>query len=230
MAKRRLKSNTLAGFWKNIKTVSITDEAFVSPDSLAFLQQVVDEVNSSSVPSSMAAALVVPYFDDKTKSEIRFGVRPERFSLLSGEIVRPVSKVDGEDSVFDVDAVGLLLFAEMFSSGARSAEEIGLDFKQRRQARFMMELAKLPEPYLVYLAILQEVAYVNEIVSVEDREGRLHSSDAGFYLSLLWAFKEFEAFYLKTQNRYLRADYCVVWHEGEWIADVKRGKGYIDNE
>ena len=230
MAKRRIKSNTLAGFWKNIKTITLDDKGLVSDESLDHLNQVVAEVNASSIPTALTSALLAPYFDDRTQTGIRFQVCPELFSLPDKEAVRPVSRVGDEGGVFDVDALGLLLFANMFSPDANSAKGVDLDFKQRRQSSFLLELAKLPEPYLVYLAILQEIAYVNEIVSVEDREGLLHASDAGFYLSLLWAFKEFEGFYLKTQNRYLRADYCVLWHEGEWIADVKRGKGYIDNE
>ena len=230
MAKRRVKSNTLAGFWKNIKTISIDDKSRLPDESLEILELAVEEVNSSPIPASMTMALVTPYFGERTETGIRFQVRPDLFQLMDVGTVRPVSRVGDEGGVFDVDALGLVLFSQMFSPERNPTEGLDLDFKQRRQSHFMMQLAKLPEPYLVYLAILQEVAYVNEIVSVEDREGRLHSSDAGFYLSLLWAFKEFEAFYLRTQNRYLRADYGIVWHEGEWIADVKRGKGYIDNE
>jgi hypothetical protein len=91
----------------------------------------------------------------------------------------------------------------------------------------MKELAKLPDPYCIYLAVLQEIAYCNDIVSVEDREGNFHKSDAGYYLALLWAFKEFETFYLRAQNRSLRADYSIIWHEGQWVQDSVRGRGYV---
>jgi len=237
MAKKRVKSNTLAGFWKNIKAVPLMGDGAslnpLPPEALAALEAVVDEVNASHVPSSMVSALVEPYFDERTKTGLSFSLASAYPERASDDVARPVSKVEDEEGVFKMDVVELLLFARMFVDAAdavASEEDRDMDFKARRQVRFMNEITKLPEPYLAYLAILQEVAYANEIVSVEDREGKLHASDAGFYLSLLWAFKEFENFYLRTQNRHLRADYGVVWHEGEWVADVKRGKGYIDNE
>jgi hypothetical protein len=237
MAKKRVKSNTLAGFWKNIKAVPLFEDGAsldpIPPETFAALEAIVNEVNASHVPSSMASALVAPYFDDRTETGLSFSLATAYTGHAPDEVPRPVSRVGEEEGVFEVDVVELLLFAGMFAEAAETVASGGdkdLDFKARRQTRFMSEITKLPEPYLTYLAILQEVAYANEIVSVEDREGKLHASDAGFYLSLLWAFKEFENFYLRTQNRHLRADYGMVWHEGEWIADVKRGKGYIDNE
>jgi hypothetical protein len=237
MAKRRVKSNTLAGFWKNIKAIPLFEEGFsVNPldsEAVAALDVIMEEVNASNIPSSMVGALVAPYFDERAKTALEFAFAAGYEVPGPEDAVRPVVRTGDEDGVFSVDPVQLLFFAKMFSDATNAgANEDGeeMDFKKRRQTRFMSQITKLPEPYLVYLAILQEVAYANEIVSVEDRDGKLHASDAGFYLSLLWAFKEFEHFYLRTQNRHLRADYGVVWHEGEWVADVKRGKGYINNE
>jgi len=236
MAKRRVKSNTLGGFWQNIKAVPLEETAFglkPADDAAAeALENITSEVNASSVPASMTLALVEPYFGDRDEKGVEFVVTSGDAVVEADEIVRPVSRVGDEGGVFKIDVLGLLRFARMFAKAAEVAKDgfdDDVDFRTRRQTRFLLELTKLPDSYLIYLALLQEVAYANEVVSVEDREGKLHDSEVGFYLSLLWAFKEFERFYLYTQNRHLRADYGIVWHEGEWVAETARGRGYVEN-
>ena len=96
---------------------------------------------------------------------------------------------------------------------------------QFRLISFMQAISKLPAPYFIYVAVLQEVAVSNDIVSIENRDGGYTKSDVSSYLSLLWAFKEFERFYLRIQHRSLRADYAVIWHEGEWVQE-RRTRGY----
>ena len=233
MAKRKPKAYTLAVFWKNINTVvpKYLDKSDNSSDELyEKVQAVVDEVNASTIPKSIGDLFVEPYLDDPNMN-VKFVVDP---LALQDEFSRPVKYKAGEErnspSWLLVDVVGLFRYAKAFKNAEaefKKDADSEMDFKDKRQFSFMKELLKLPPPYLVYLAVLQELAYCNDIVSVEDREGNFHKSDAGFYLSLLWAFKEFETFYLRAQNRSLRADYGIIWHEGEWVQDSKRSRGYV---
>jgi len=232
MAKRKTNSYTLAGFWKNINTVApkcLNGAKTERKKSLSDLTKIVDEVNSSPIPGSIGDLFVKPYLE-ADHFFVNFVASPE---IPSEEIHNPVSCEKEEDleskPVVSIDSLSLFNYVDSFRIARERIEqdEISSDFKEQRQNAFMNEISKLPDPYFIYLAVLQEVAYCNDVVSVEDREGNFHKSDAGFYLSLLWAFKEFEAFYLRAQNRNLRADYGIIWHEGEWVQDSKRSRGYV---
>ena len=233
MAKRKAKAYTLAGFWKNINTVApkCYDGAQTErKKSLTELSKIVDEVNASSIPASIGDLFVKPYLE-ADKFNVNF-VAPSK--IPTEELYKPVTyeKEDidlATEPTVTIDSLGLFNYVGLFRTASETPEddEIEPDFKDKRQIAFMNEISKLPEPYFVYLAVLQEVAYCNDVVSVEDREGNFHKSDAAFYLSLLWAFKEFEGFYLRAQNRHLRADYGIIWHEGEWVQDSKRSRGYV---
>lgn len=234
MAKRKTKTYTLAGFWKNINTVAPKCYNGAKTDrkkSLSDLTKIVDEANASSIPSSIGDLFVKPYLE-ADKFCVNF-TAPTKVPTEE-EDNKPVTceKEDDElanEPVVNIDSLGLFNYIGLFKTACENKddEEILADFKDKRQNAFMNEISKLPDPYFVYLAVLQEVAYCNDVVSVEDREGNFHKSPSGFYLSLLWAFKEFEAFYLRAQNRSLRADYGIIWHEGEWVQDSKRSRGYV---
>lgn len=234
MAKRKTKSYTLAGFWKNINTVAPKclngSTKTERKKSLSELTKIVDEVNSSPIPGSIGDLFVKPYLEEDNFS-VNFIASPKVDSEKNS--LNPVSyqKEEEEDHepAVNIDSLGLFSYVESFKTVVENftEDQVDFDFKEKRQNAFMCEMSKLPDPYFVYLAVLQELAYFNDVVSVEDREGNFHKSDAGFYLSLLWAFKEFEAFYLRAQNRSLRADYGIIWHEGEWVQDSKRSRGYV---
>ena len=239
MAKRKTnkkaKSYTLAGFWKNINSIApkcLNVADFDEKDSLSELTRIVEEVNMSPIPRSIGNLFVGPYLEED-KFSVNFSL-PE--TLQSVEIDKPVSYISYDveerprkESTISINSLALFNYVESFKNIPERVDEdlSTAAFREKRQAAFMKEIAKLPDPYFVYLAVLQELAYCNDVVSVEDREGNFHESDASFYLSLLWAFKEFEVFYLRAQNRSLRADYGIIWHEGEWVQDSKRSRGYV---
>jgi hypothetical protein len=239
MAKRKTnkktKPYTLAGFWKNINSVApkcLNVDDFDQKDALSELAKIVDEVNASPIPRSIGNLFVGPYLEED-KFKVDFSI-PE--TLQAAEVNKPVSyksydleESPRRESTISINSLALFNYVESFKDIPIPEEnDISVaSFKEKRQFAFMKEVAKLPDPYFVYLAVLQELAYCNDVVSVEDREGNFHESDAGFYLSLLWAFKEFEVFYLRAQNRSLRADYGIIWHEGEWVQDSKRSRGYV---
>ena len=230
MAKREKKAS-IGGLWKKIQrhlpriiNGDDPEKILASQNELA---EYVNKVNDSYIPDSITQNFLSLYFEDSQCSTV--------FVLLdesSDETTKtwPAS-FNSESSVLSLDVYAMYRYANKFAESAEKLEEElssgASDFKTKRQLSFMSQMTKFPIPYLFYLSVLQEVAYRKEIVSVEDKEGLLHKSDVGFYLTLLWALKEFEVFYLKTQNRSLRSDYGVIWHEGEWIEDNSHGRGYV---
>ena len=238
MAKRKTKKKkpyTLASYWGKIKSFAPKCLNEVDIDQKTLLEEltkIVDEVNASPIPGSIGELFVAPHIEEE-----KFSVT---FSLP--EVVKPtdedkaviyqsydVEEVPRPDSTIEIDSIALYRFIYSIQNVPEISEEdaLELSFSAKRQLAFMKEVSKLPEPYFVYLAVLQELAFCNDVVSVEDREGNFHQSDAGFYLSLLWAFKEFEVFYLRVQNRSLRADSGIIWHEGDWVEDSRRTRGYV---
>jgi hypothetical protein len=229
MAKRESKV-TIGGLWKKIQRhmprILNGDDQEKAAASENELTTYLLKVNESYIPESITRNFLIDYFEEDACSTV-FTISDE-LKHTSGKI-RPAS-FDTENFMMSIDVYAMYRYAGEFAGADKELEamtENGIaDFKISRQLAFMRELTKIPPPYLFYLSVLQEVAYKKEIVSVEDKEGLLHKSDAGFYLTLLWALKEFESFYLKTQNRSLRADYGVIWHEGEWVEDDSQGRGY----
>lgn len=225
MAKKKIKANTLAGFWRNINSVAPayleskkSEEKNLSEEINIILQ----EVNKSSVPKSIANSFVKPYLQ-KEDCTVEFTGDP---SHVFGKWT---VQYDEENTKLLLDPIGIHKLISDFKNAHNRLEnetDIKDDFKEYRQISFMAALSKLPEPYFIYIIVLQEIAQLNDIVSIENREGGYIKSDSSFYLSILWAFKEFERFYLRVQHRHLRSDYGIIWHEGEWIEDKKKTKGY----
>ena len=221
--KKKAKSNTLAGLWENINSVAPAYIDCSKEEAEGYVEKInkiIDEVNDSSVPSSIATSFVSPYMQETCtikftgETEDSFG----KWTVL----------YDNEKLIMQIDPIGLHKYVSDFNNAEKRLDEepeLKDDFKEYRQISFMKALSNLPAPYFIYLVVLQEIAHINDIVSVENREGGYIKSDSSFYLSALWAFKEFERFYLRVQHRHLRADYGIIWHEGEWIEERKT-KGY----
>jgi hypothetical protein len=229
MAKRELKVS-IGGFWKkiqkNLPRILKNEDPQKVLASENELTEYLNKVNESYIPNSITQNFLDIYFEEGECSTIF--LIPDDHDAEKKK-TRPAS-FNPESSVLTIDIYAMYHYATEISGAAKALEiereSSSSEFKKIRQLSFMAEIAKFPIPYLFYLSVLQEVAYQKEIVSVEDKEGMLHKSNIGFYLTLLWALKEFEVFYLKTQNRNLRSDYGVIWHEGEWIEDDAHGRGY----
>ena len=237
MAKRKTKKNqpyTLASYWAKIKSFApkILNEDDMDRDALlSELTDIVDEVNASSIPKSIGDWFVSPHIEED-KFSVVFSLpdvlQPSEMDKAVTYTSFDVEEVPRPKSTIVIDSIALYRFIDAIQNVDSAPENLDeLSFSAKRQLAFMKEVSKLPEPYFIYLAVLQELAFCNDIVSVEDRDGNFHESDAGFYLSLLWAFKEFEVFYLRVQNRSLRADCGIIWHEGDWVEDSRRTRGYV---
>jgi hypothetical protein len=98
------------------------------------------------------------------------------------------------------------------------------DFEKRRMAAFNAEMVKLPGPYFMFIAILGNISMICQVFTAEKRGGK-KVVPAGLslesYFPLLWALKQFESFYRRVQNRDIRSDFGIIWHEGEWVDNKK---------
>ncbi len=239
MAKRKTKKTkpyTLASYWGKIKSFAPKCLKDVDMDQKALfaeLTKIVEEVNASPIPQSIGNLFVAPHIEEGEEFSVTFSI-PKELKLKDDDKAViyqsfDVEEVPRQKSTIQINSLALYRFIYSIQNVPEISEEDALEltYSAKRQLAFMKEISKLPEPYFVYLAVLQELAFSNDVVSVEDRDGNFHQSDAGFYLSLLWAFKEFEVFYLKVQNRSLRADSGIIWHEGDWVEDTRRTRGYV---
>lgn len=91
------------------------------------------------------------------------------------------------------------------------------DFLHCRYKSFLVEIAKLPSIYLLFMLVLQRVASLLEIAHLEKRGGIVEVAEGESYHTMLWAFKELEAFTRKTYGMNIRAQYGISWYESEWI-------------
>ncbi|MBN1863960.1 MAG: hypothetical protein JW808_03575 [Victivallales bacterium] len=227
MAKKKIKpkAGTLAAFWEKIKAAApVYSQSPKSKikQSIAEIQKIAEEFNSSSVPVSIASNFINPYIAD-VECRVFLEMDTGRKSFKPARHLNS----DGAHSMA-IDPIGIYNYIMSFKLAGKAIVEsprISEDFKEFRMISFMHAVSRLPEPYFFYIAVLQEMAVANDIVSVENRDGGYTKSDASSYLSMLWAFKEFERFYLRIQHRSLRADYAVIWHEGEWVQE-RRTRGY----
>jgi len=230
MAKKKLKADSVVDLWKRLSVIFINyldDGAFdtvlpvLTGDKEDMLNEIVAEVNASPVPRSIAASFLAPYLHtDETVFKFMAAYEADNYG---------VAVYVEKKSYFILNLIEFMKFVKKIHTSEQYINdnmEVREDVKIHRQYAFMKELAKMPEPYLIYLAVLQEVAVSNDIVSIEHRNGGYIKSESADYLSLLWAFKEFEGFYLRMQHRNLRADCGIIWHEGDWIEE-RRTRGYV---
>jgi len=64
---------------------------------------------------------------------------------------------------------------------------------------------------------MREVADLKRITDVEKKGGEIEAAVGERYLQLLWAFKELEAFFKRTNGLDLRAEFGILWLESDWF-------------
>ncbi len=220
-SKRKARANSLSGLWKRLHEL-----APPYLDSLPKVEQNVDldvgklikEVNSSQIPRIVEENFIRPYFE-KVEISVEFG--PDDNGVYGNFATR----MDEENRRFTIDPIGLHKFSCKFklSDDSGKKREKRKAFPGYRWEAFLMEIEKLPEPYLLFIAVLREVALFKNVMRAENKNGTVYEQDKDRfqYHATLWALKQLEVFYLRIQNRNLRSDYGIVWHEGEWIEDTR---------
>lgn len=211
---RKHTPSTLAGFWKSVKSLApvyLEKYPAVKKKHKDMVKAFLDEVNASPLPGLVNENFVNPYFREKEMKVCFSGDDKGGFSKWS-------VKIDSDENVVKIDPVGLYSFMEEFKKADDKLKKACKDdnFLKMRLFSFQKEVAKMPEHYSLFLAVLKEISLHSQIYAV-DSKGAFSSNEAAEYFSLLWAVKQFEEFYLKVQIRNLRSDYGLIWHEGEWV-------------
>lgn len=224
MARRKntVKANTLTGFWNRLNQLApsyLNALPNVNKEILDKINSMLKEVNSSPLPKLIADNFIKPFFEKEGITIFFSGDENGTFGNWTARLIK-------EKNFLKIDPVGLHIFSRRLEEDKTGLPELSrtADFAKYRSLSLNKEIKKLPEEYLIFIAVLKEVAEIKQIAAVE-RSKDIPSDaeeDASSYLYLLWALKQFEEFYRKVQNRNLRSEYGIVWHEGEWIEDLRR--------
>lgn len=217
MSKRK-KRGSISDLWDRVAgTVSSLDSRKISKkDFEKELASVAVEANRSGVSSLIAENLVKPYLQSKKEVKVEFVG-----SATAGEDGGVELAGDGED--VRINPVGIYRFHSLITA-SKGLDTVSGDFDEARRLCFHKELGKLPGPYFIFIAVLCKLAMTNQIFTAEKRGGKKITPgglSVASYFPLLWALKQFEAFYKRIQNRDMRSDFGIIWHEGEWVEKNK---------
>ncbi len=218
--RKKKKRGSLSDVWDRIHEAmsSYRDKKIPRKDIDDKLAALNDEVNKSGIPLLIADNFVKPYMPVKNDIRVSFSCGTEenddswedRLLKESNEVI--------------VDPLGVYrLYSHVLES--KNAElESDLDFEMRRKLSFHRELSKLPGSHFIFIAILGQISMVCQVFTAEKRGGK-KITPGGLsmesYFPLLWALKQFEGFYKRIQNRDIRSDFGIIWHEGEWVEKTK---------
>ncbi len=217
--KTKENAKSITGFWKlvNDSVPIYLDHAPVAKKKKVFseIRKIEEEVNTSSVPDFISENFVSPFLtSEREKIKVVFdGVQKGAFGSW-------IVLYDGEQKTMKLNPVGIYGYSSMIVDSPKKLSKLSReeDFQEFRLHSFSRELSKLPEQYHIFLAILKGVAEITEVCISDSRGSAAKLDEHTFsYLTTLWALKQFEEFYQKFQNRSIRADFHLIWHEGEWV-------------
>ncbi len=180
------------------------------------LKRLEEQANKSDIPEFIAENFVRPYLTNGLdKLNVNFSGTEKGNSFGTWTVL-----YDKDTKTLRISVVGIYLYSSFckdieFKLNKLDAED---NFTEYRLLSLNKEIAKLPGQYILFITVLKGVAEAASIC-VSDSKSAANNPDKFtlLYLSTLWALKQFEDFYLKVQNRNIRSDYFLVWHEGEWI-------------
>jgi hypothetical protein len=151
-------------------------------------------------------------------------VRPHVAQPLRVELVAPLedglpdwqTQVDLEEGVIALHPVSVVALIEKMRT-LELTDELYEDFLRCRYMSFLIEMGKMPSIFILFLMVLQRVAYLLEIAHLEKRGGVIEVAEGESYHTMLWAFKELESFARRTYGVNVRAQYAISWYESDWI-------------
>lgn len=211
-------ANTISGLWKHIIELApcyLDSKSKNRAKLLDKLKKMEKEANSSSIPNLIAENFVRPYLAGENENITVYfdGLENGAFADWTVYFIK-------EEKKLKVNPLGLFLFSKIFKDTDTKIKKTkeNNDFAELRLTSFIKEVSKLPDQYMMFIGILKGIADTTQVCVSDNRNvAGLSDPHTALYLSLLWAVKQFEDFYQKIQNRNIRSDYCIIWHEGEWI-------------
>lgn len=214
-----MAARTLASTWKNFERIIVgaRRKKTTAVDPLVALKDLVEKVNQSRLSAALGDLFVHPYPD---MEEVSVSFRaPEDLS----DEEAPPTEYDEEAKHIFIDPLGVYRFREKCREAGKllKTPEARASFMRYRLYAYLSELAKVPTHYIMIILLLRQVANAREITRVVRKGGTVEvisEPDEREYMSMLWAYKELENFYLSSNGLSMRAEYGIHWHESDWIA------------
>jgi hypothetical protein len=206
MGKRTLKS-----CWKQYEKLSeqYLDMPAKREDLLAKLDDLCFKANSDQIGDALIALFVKPTTGEEATCS--FTVVTE-----DGNLPEWQTRYDKETRSIQIHPLAIFQFIRTIQK-IEVTEDMYDDFLKCRFNSFLREMSKLPSIMILFLLILQRVAYMLEIAHLEKRGGVVEIAEGEPYHTMLWAFKELEAFARRTYGINARAHFGISWYESDWI-------------
>ena len=201
---------TLASCWKQYEKLSYAylDGQKDKEKLVEKLLLLTTKTNGDKIGNALLTLFVVPYIN--VCKSVEFAVD------LGGEIPESKTSFKEQDGIINVHPLSVFKFIkEIGQLKLPTFEEE--DFLKSRHLNFLVEIGKLTPIYLLFLLVLQRVAYLLQVAHLEKRGGVIEIAEDEDYHTMLWAFKELETFIRKTYGVNIRAHYGISWYEAEWI-------------
>ena len=204
---------TLASCWKQYEKLSLAylDGNHDKEKTFEKLEVLTDKTNGDKIGNALLTLFVNPYVNLCKSVD---------FTIELDNGIPPVwqTQYSEEQAAIYVHPVSVFrLTREIRQLVPVATEANEKDFLRSRHFNFLAEIGKLTSIYILFLLVLQRVAYLLEVAHLEKRGGVIEIAEDEAYHTMLWAFKELEIFIKKTYGLNIRAHYGISWYEAEWI-------------
>lgn len=207
MAKRTLKS-----CWKQYEKFSrqFLDNPDRRDEYMGKLEELTYKANGDNIGAALAALFIKPTVGEDLHLKFSVALEPD------GELPDWHTKHVPEENTVYVHAITIVKFLRDMGE-MEVTEDMYEDFLRCRYNSFVKEMGKLPSIMVLFLLILQRVAFIVEIAHLEKRGGVVEIAEGEPYHTMLWAFKELESFARKTYGINARSHFKISWYEADWI-------------
>lgn len=202
---------TMSSCWRQFDKMSQSylHETKPRDEVMEDLKVLTGKANNDDIGGALATLFVKPYISAPVNVEFTM-------EMPGDEIPEWTTRFDSQAACIYVHPLAMFRFIENIRTVDLDDPEYE-DFIRKRLWSFLNEIGKLPEISILFLLVLQRVAYMLEIAHLEKRGGVIEVAEGESYHTLLWAFKEVENFTRRTSGLNVRAHYGISWYESDWI-------------
>ncbi len=200
---------TLVSSWKQYQKLS---QSYINkPDQkdeiITKLDNLTEKINGDNIGNALFTLFVKP-FVGKCKLVDFSNEHSDRI---------PNWQTKYDEDAFKISIHPLSIFNFIETVKHIEVPDKSVNFIGCRNSSLLVEISKLPSTYILFLMVLQRVAFLLQIAHLEKRGGIIEVAEDESYHTMLWAFKELEAFAKKTYGINIRVHYGISWYEAEWI-------------
>jgi hypothetical protein len=202
---------TLASCWRQFETLSEAYQTESKPrgEVVKKLTDLARKANADDIGKALSTLFVRPYI--AVPIEVEFTME-----MPNGNTPDWVTRYDEDANKILIHPLAAYVYIDRMRQ-VRLEQESQEDLVHWRYVTFLAEIAKLPSIHVLFMIVLQRVAYMLEIAHLEKRGGIIEIAEGETYHTLLWAFKETESFVTRTSGINVRAHYGLSWYESDWI-------------